>query len=205
LQDTGIKTHGGIVTSNRNTSGKSCARIKEKIPMSKQPINDTARYLSFRLEDEIFALNVIQVTEILDMCPITKVPRTPEFMRGIINVRGSVIPVLDFRKKFGLEKSEETIDTRIIVMQIDLNGDAIVMGAIADSVHEVMEIEPEQIEPPPKIGTRWQTEFIRGIGKREDEFVIILDIDRLFSTDELVRVQTPDGLQEESEAVEAAA
>jgi len=173
--------------------------------MSKQPIDDTARYLTFRLEDEVFALNVIQVTEILDMCPITKVPRAPEFMRGIINVRGSVIPVLDLRMKFGLKKSEETIDTRIIVMQIDLGGDTIVIGAIADAVEEVMEIEPEQIEPPPKIGNRWQTEFIRGIGKREDAFVIILDIDRVFSTDELVRVQKTDNVQEESEAVEAAA
>jgi purine-binding chemotaxis protein CheW len=172
--------------------------------MNETTITETERYLSFRLGEEVFALNVLQVLEVLDMRPITKVPRSPEFMRGIINVRGSVIPVLDLRMKFGMAQAEETLDTRIIVMQIVMEGDMIMAGAIADSVHEVLEIEPEQIEPAPKIGSRWQTEFIKGIGKRDDEFIIILDIDRVFSTDELIMVQETDGPEESLEPAEAA-
>ena len=170
--------------------------------MDEQQIEDTVRYLTFRLEEEVFALNVLQVTEVLDMCPITKVPRAPDFMRGIINVRGSVIPVIDFRMKFGLKKTEETLDTRIIVMQIDLEGDSVAIGAIADSVHEVMEMESNQVEPPPKIGGRWRTDIIRGIGKRDDEFIIILDIDRIFSSAELAMIERtdPDGMPAENEA-----
>jgi purine-binding chemotaxis protein CheW len=157
--------------------------------MSEQSIDHTARYLTFRLEKEVFALNVLQVLEVLEMYSITKVPRAPEFMRGIINVRGSVIPVLDFRMKFGLSRAEETVDTRIIVMQIQLGEDTLVIGAIADAVDEVMEIEPDQIEPAPKIGGRWRSDFIRGIGKRDEEFIIILDIDRVFSADELTQIE----------------
>jgi len=157
--------------------------------MSEQSIADTTRYLTFKLGEEIFALNVLQVLEVLDVCAITKVPRAPDFMRGIINVRGTVIPVLDLRMKFGMPKAEETLDTRIIVMQLELSEDTTVIGAIADAVHEVMEIEPDQIEPPPKIGGRWRTEFINGIGKRNEEFIIILDVDRVFSADELALIE----------------
>ena len=173
--------------------------------MNETAITETERYLSFRLGEEMFALNVLQVLEVLDMCPITKVPRAPEFMRGIINVRGSVIPVLDLRMKFGMAQAEETLDTRIIVMQIVMDGDLIMVGAIADAVHEVLEIEPEMIEPAPKIGSRWQTEFIKGIGKRDESFIIILDIDSVFSTHELVMVQQADEPQPSPETEEATA
>ncbi len=153
--------------------------------MAVAEITETAPYLTFRLGEEMFALNVTQVREILDLTPITKVPRAPRFMRGVINVRGSVVPVVDLRLKFGLPERENTVDTRIVVMEVALEGEITVLGALADSVHEVMELEPEQIEPSPRIGTRWRTEFIRGIGKRNDQFIIILNIDRIFSSDEL--------------------
>lgn len=172
--------------------------------MNKTVITETERYLSFRLGEEVFALNVLQVLEVLDLCPITKVPRAPDFMRGIINVRGSVIPVLDLRMKFGKAQAEETLDTRIIVMQIVMDGDMIMVGAIADAVHEVLEIEPEYIEAAPKIGSRWQTEFIKGIGKRDEEFIIILDIDRVFSSNEMIMVQQNDGHEENLVQAEAA-
>jgi len=159
---------------------------------SKKNINITeiSRYLTFKLGDEVFALDVSQVREVLDLSPITKVPGSPEFMRGVINVRGSVVPVVDLRMKFGLVKIENTLDTRIVVMEIIIDNEKIVMGALADSVHEVMEIEPNNIEPAPKIGTRWKTEFIKGIGKRNEQFIIILDIDRVFSTDELAIIES---------------
>ena len=147
------------------------------------------QYLTFRLGEEMFALDVSQVREILDVTTITKVPRSPAFMRGVINVRGSVVPVVDLSLKFGMEKIERTLDTRIVVMEISLDGEITVIGALADAVHNVMEMETSQIEAAPKIGAKWNTEFIRGIGKHDDEFIIILDVDRIFSVGELSMVQ----------------
>lgn len=147
------------------------------------------QYLTFRLGEEMFALDVSQVREILDVTTITKVPRSPAFMRGVINVRGSVVPVVDLSLKFGMKKIERTLDTRIVVMEISLDGEITVIGALADAVHNVMEMETSQIEAAPKIGAKWNTEFIRGIGKHDDEFIIILDVDRIFSVDELSMVQ----------------
>ena len=147
------------------------------------------QYLTFRLGEEMFALDVSQVREILDVTTITKVPRSPAFMRGVINVRGSVVPVVDLSLKFGMEKIERTLDTRIVVMEISLDGEITVIGALADAVHNVMEMEASQIEAAPKIGAKWNTEFIRGIGKHDNEFIIILDVDRIFSVGELSMVQ----------------
>lgn len=157
--------------------------------MSDADISKTAQYLTFKLEDEVFALDVSQVREVLDLTPITKVPRSPGFMRGVINVRGSVVPVVDLRLKFGIPRIEATLDTRIVVMEITMDGEKTVLGALADSVHEVMELEAGQIERPPRLGSRWRTEFIKGIGKRDGQFIIILDIDSVFSSDELLLVE----------------
>ncbi len=150
---------------------------------------ETALYITFSLADEMFAVDVSQVREILDSSTITRIPRAPEFMRGVINVRGSVVPVLDMRLKFGMEGVARTANTRIIVLELNQGGETLVLGAMADSVKDVIELDHRHIEPPPKIGSRWRTEFIRGIGKYEDSFIIILDIDRLFSTDELAVVE----------------
>src|SRR3990172_12261370 len=122
--------------------------------MSVENITETAQYLTFRLEEEVFALDITQVREVLDFTTITRVPRTPEFMRGVINLRGSVVPVVDMRLKFGMSKTEKTVNTCIIVTEIELDGEAVVVGALSDSVQEVLELEPAQIEPAPKIGTR---------------------------------------------------
>ncbi len=157
--------------------------------MTVSGITETALYLTFKLEGETFALNVAQVREILDLSTITKVPCAPEFMRGVTNVRGSVVPVMDLRMKFGMPHTESTQDTRIIIMEITLQEKTIVLGAVADAVNDVLELEPNQIEDPPAIGSRRHSEFIRGIGKHEDRFIIILDIDQVFSSNELVMVQ----------------
>lgn len=167
-----------------------------------EAMTKTGQYLTFRLGEEIFALDVVQVREVLDMCPITKVPGTPDFMRGVINVRGSVVPVMDLRRKFGLPETDQTLDTRIIVMEIAIDGEVTILGTLADSVNEVLDLEPGQIEPPPKIGARWRTEYIQGIGKRDDKFLILLDIDRVFSTDELALAEAAAG-DAEPAAVEA--
>ena len=157
--------------------------------MSVTAITETTQYLTFRLEEEVFALDISKVREVLDFTSITKVPRTPDFMRGVINLRGSVVPVVDMRLKFGMTRTERTVNTCIIIVEISLDGDTTVLGALADSVQEVLDLEPGQIEPAPRIGTRLRTEFIRGMGKRDEQFVIILDIDRIFSVDELSLVQ----------------
>ena len=173
--------------------------------MSVEGITETTQFLTFRLGEEIFAVNVSQVREVLDISTITKVPRAPDFMRGVINVRGSVVPVVDLRLKFGMTKTENTVDTRIVVLELFIDGDETILGSMADSVHEVMDLEPEQIEKAPNIGSRWKTEFIRGIGKRDEEFIILLDIDRIFSTDEIAMVQGTDGIQYSDEAEQEAA
>jgi purine-binding chemotaxis protein CheW len=168
--------------------------------MSTSQITETTQYLTFRLADEIFAFDVSQVREVLDISNITKVPGAPEFMRGVINVRGSVVPVVDMRLKFGMAKTENTVETRMVVFDTMLDGESTALGALADSVHEVIELDPDQIEDPPRIGTRWRTEYIKGIGKRNEEFIIILDIDRVFAADELALA---DAIVQEAVAEEA--
>jgi purine-binding chemotaxis protein CheW len=137
------------------------------------------------LDQEDFAVDVSGVREVLDFTTVTRVPRTPDFMKGVINLRGSVVPVVDLRLKFGLQETEQTVDTCIIVLEVQLDGDTMVIGAIADSVSEVFELDPAQIEPPPRIGTRFESEFISGMGKHNDDFIIILDVDRVFSSNEM--------------------
>jgi len=130
--------------------------------------DDANQYLTFMLAEEQYAVDVYDVKEVLEYTTVTRVPRTQEFMRGVINLRGSVVPVIDLRLKFGMEAI-----------------------CLADSVQEVINLDPELIEPAPKIGTRINTDFIRGIGKHDERFVIVLDIDRVFQaeTHELSAVQ----------------
>ena len=153
-----------------------------------ETVTETTQYLTFKLDDEIFALDVAKVREILEESSITKVPQTPEFMRGVINLRGSVVPVIDLRLKFGMSRTEKTVNTCIIVVEVQLEDEVIVLGALADSVQEVIEMAPAQIEAAPHIGSRLNTDFIKGMGKVDNRFIMILDIDRVFSSDELVSV-----------------
>jgi purine-binding chemotaxis protein CheW len=157
------------------------------------------QYLTFRLEDEVFGLAIGKVREVLDFTSVTRVPQTPNYMRGVINLRGSVVPVMDMRLKFGLPKTEKTVNTCIIIAEIAMDGETTVLGALADSVQEVLDIEPDQIEPPPKIGTKLRTEFIKGMGKHNEQFIILLDIDRVFSAEEIAAVAGTS--QREAEAV----
>ena len=146
------------------------------------------QYLTFRLGGEVFALEIGQVLEVLDFTQITRVPRMPEFMRGVINLRGSVVPVVDLRLRFGMPATERTVNTCIVIVEVAIDGERVVLGALADSVQEVIELEPAQIEPPPRLGAGIRTEFIRGMGKDDAGFLIILDADRVFSDDELALV-----------------
>jgi len=152
-------------------------------------ITETTQYLTYKLGDETFALDITKVREVLDFTTVTKVPRTPEFMRGVINLRGSVVPVVDLRLKFGMTKTENSVNTCIIITEVTVDGDTTVLGCLADSVQEVLDLDEEHIAPAPRIGTKLRTEFIRGMGKRDDRFIIILDIDKVFSSDELALVK----------------
>jgi purine-binding chemotaxis protein CheW len=157
--------------------------------MATAATTETTQYLTYNLGDEVFALDIGKVREVMDFTAITKVPRTPDFMRGVINLRGGVVPVVDLRLKFGMAAAEKTVNTCIIITEVTVDGESAILGALADSVQEVIELEPGSISPPPKIGTRLKTEFIKGMGRQGDRFIIILDIDKVFSTDELALVQ----------------
>jgi purine-binding chemotaxis protein CheW len=151
-------------------------------------ITETRQYMTFKLGDELFAIDVARVREVLEVSQITRIPTAPGYVRGVVNVRGQVTPVVDLRLRFGLPHGDDGVHTRIIVMELELDGEATVLGGIADSVHEVIELEPENIGPPPRIAMRWRTDFIQGMGKRGDEFIIILDVNAVFSSEELALV-----------------
>ena len=150
--------------------------------------NETCQFMTFKLGDELFAINVSQVREVLEVQQITKVPTAPVYMRGVVNVRGQAIPVVDLRQRFGLPSVPDNINTRVIVMELNIDGETAVIGGLADSVHEVIELEEGNINPPPRIAMRWRTDFILGMGKRGEEFIIILDVNAVFSSEELLAV-----------------
>jgi purine-binding chemotaxis protein CheW len=157
--------------------------------MAVESIAETTQYLTFKLEDELFALDIGKVREVLDFTSITKVPQTPDYMRGVINLRGSVVPVVDLRLKFGKTMAEKTVNTCVIIVEVDMDGEKVVMGAMADAVQEVLDLEPGQIEQPPRIGTKLNIDFIRGMGKHADQFIIILDINKVFTIEGLEQME----------------
>lgn len=146
-------------------------------------------YLTFKLDEEIFAASVDNVIEILELSKITKVPRAPHFMRGVINLRGNVLPVIDARLKFGLSKADDTVNTCILVLSIKLEESRIMIGALVDAVQEVLEIEKESIQPAPSIGSKYRTEFIQGMIKQNEQFIMLIDLDLIFSDTELTLLQ----------------
>lgn len=169
--------------------------------MSVCEITETRQYLTFKLGNEVFATDVAQVREVLDLTEITKIPRTPEFMSGVINLRGSVVPVVDLRLCFEMSRTESTRNTCIVVVEVVLEGEPTVIGALADSVEEVIDLEPEQIQPAPRIGTQIRTDFIRGMGRRETQFIMILDIDRVFSAEEIATIRSQEAPRALAESV----
>lgn len=161
----------------------------DNINSATESITEVLQCLTFKLDTEVFAIDISKVREVLEFSSVTKVPQTPDFMCGVINLRGSVVPVVDLRLKFGMVEAQKTVDTCIIIAEVTLDGETTVIGSLVDSVQEVYEFESSQIEPAPKIGTNLNTEFIWGMGKRVGEFIIILDIDKVFSSDEFSVMQ----------------
>jgi purine-binding chemotaxis protein CheW len=157
--------------------------------METQSTLEVNQFFTFILDDENFAIDISQIREVLEFTQITKVPQTPDMMKGVINLRGSVVPVIDMRLKFGMGEIEKTVNTCIIIIEIMLGDQNTMIGALVDSVKEVMDLDSDHIEPSPKIGTQLNTEFIKGMGKHDGQFIIILDIDKIFSSSDLEMVQ----------------
>ena len=145
-------------------------------------------FLTFALGEEMYGLEILAVQEIIQMAPITVVPRTPEFVRGVINLRGKVIPVIDLRKKFEMETIEDTEHSCIIVVEVGSNRQPVIMGIVVDQVAEVLNVANDQVEPPPVFGTTVDTDFIQGMGKVHNKVIILLDIRRVLGGEELAMV-----------------
>ncbi len=143
--------------------------------------DEMTQYLTFTIDGENFAFEINQVREVLDYTKITRIPSMPDFMRGVMNLRGSVVPVMDMKQKFGQGKTGQEDNTCIIIVETNVSGESIVIGALADSVEEVISLNEEQIEPPPDFGLRLSSRFIKGMGQIEEQFIIIIDVDHFVS------------------------
>ncbi|MEI8396133.1 MAG: chemotaxis protein CheW [Rhodospirillaceae bacterium] len=139
------------------------------------------RVLTLGLGGEIFAIETERVHEVLDLIPITRVPNSRPFIKGLINVRGKVVTVTDLRVKFGMPPVQRSADSRIVVIEVQVMGETTLVGALTDQVFEATELPAASMEEAPKLGMSWRTEFIRAIGKRGDDFIIIADIDQVFA------------------------
>ncbi|ACU90008.1 chemotaxis protein CheW [Desulfomicrobium baculatum] len=155
----------------------------------------TLQYLTFALGEEVFALETGCVREVIELVPVTRIPKTPPFMRGVINLRGHAVPVVDLRIKFDMPTAHDTVNTCIIIVDVEVEGENCYMGAIVDSVREVFEMTSDQINPPPRMGTSIRADFIRGMGKQNEEFIMILDIGKVFSQEELALVLEKEGTE----------
>jgi len=158
--------------------------IKEKEETLQQ------QYLTFFLADEEYAVNIQRVKEIIEYTTVTKVPKVPQWIRGVINLRGNVVPVVDLAVRFGLEERPVTKTTCIVIVEIEQDSERAVMGVIADAVNQVIDLAPKDIEEPPAFGTRVRLEYLLGMGKLGKKFALILNIDSVLSNVELLTVST---------------
>jgi purine-binding chemotaxis protein CheW len=165
-------------------------------------MDNIKQYLTFVLREEHFALETSRVKEVLEYTTVTRIPRMPDFVCGVINLRGNVVPVMDMRLKMGMPATERTVDTCIVIVDVELDGELVTMGCLVDSVKEVLEIQDSEIEPPPKMGLRLKADFIKGMARQNEGFSIILDINRILSTEDLALLQdSAGGRAEATEAV----
>jgi purine-binding chemotaxis protein CheW len=165
-----------MTATEKNTAGTALAKA--------------GKYLTFKLAVEEYGLEILKVQEIMKMVEVTKIPRTPDYVRGVINLRGKVIPVVDLRLKFGMEAKDTTVKTCVIVVQVKRNDSTVTMGIIVDEVSEVLDVTSDQIEPSPEFGTAVRTDFILGIGKVGKKVVMLLDADKVLSSTEVAKVAT---------------
>jgi purine-binding chemotaxis protein CheW len=151
--------------------------------------NKNISYLSFRLGEEVFALNVAKVHKILEVTPVTEVPRSPDYMKGVINLRGKVLPVIDARIKFGMPPTVTSKSTCLLVIDAEISEETVMVSMLVDAVLAVLKIEDAKILPPPSIGNRYQSDFIIGMTKVEEQFLMVLNIDTVLSSDDLIDIK----------------
>lgn len=154
--------------------------------------SDQQQYLTFLLGDEMFAIGILAIREIIEYGHLTEVPMTPRFIRGVINLRGAVVPVIDLCARFGREAREVTKRTCIVIVEIASEKGRQEMGIVVDAVSEVLEIPAGEIEPPPEFGANIRIDFISGMGKVNGNFVVLLDVDRVLSLDEVAILSAMD-------------
>lgn len=147
------------------------------------------KYLTFRLANEEYGIEILHVQEIIGMVPVTQVPKTPEFVRGVINLRGKVIPIVDLRRKFGMESTEDTEKTCIVVVQISGGNGNVTMGFIVDEVSEVLDIPAQEIEDAPSFGASLDTAYILGMAKTKGSVKILVDIDKVLANQEIMQLE----------------
>lgn len=164
-------------------------------------ITNISQHLTFMLSDERFAIDIMQVQEVLEFSKITKIPGTPSFIKGVINVRGYMVTVIDLKEKFLNQEIKPDVNTCIIILEANVNGENITIGVLVDSVSEVVNFDTDQIELPPKIGTSIKTKFIRGIAKQDNEFIVLLNIEKVFNEEELSLIANNNSQVEEEETV----
>lgn len=150
-----------------------------------EPATREGKYLTFSLADEEYGAGILKIKEIIGMMPITSVPKSPDFIKGVINLRGKVIPVVDLRLRFGMEAIDYTERTCIIVVEITADQGSLQIGIVVDSVSEVINIKAEEIEDTPAFGTNLNTQYILGMAKKEGGVKILLDIDRVLNTEDV--------------------
>lgn len=149
-----------------------------------------SRFLNFTLENESYCMEIVKVKELMGMTDITSLPQTPTFIRGVINLRGQIIPIIDLRLKFGLEFQPYTKRTAIIVVEMEIEGDLTLMGLVVDSIQEVIAIPEEKIAALPYVNTRVKAEYIRGVADTPEGMKIVLDVLKILSDEEFVQVKT---------------
>jgi purine-binding chemotaxis protein CheW len=171
----------------------------------KNPVEarEPVQLLTFLLDGEVYGTDIAQIQEVLEYRRVTPVPRTPDFMLGVINLRGNVVPVVDLRCQFDMRQSETTVDTCIVIVDVNIDGEKTPMGILADAVKEVIELGPAEISAPPRIGSRIDTRFISGMGKHAEEFIVILNLPEIFSSEQIEAVihsvQAGDGTADKAE------
>ena len=149
----------------------------------------TTQYVTLGVGDDIFAIDVANVHEILELGPVTRLPSAPAHIMGMIDVRRRAVPLLDLRVKLGLEPIKPTSNTRVLVIDVEIGHRRVVLGLVADRVFDVSDLKDAAIAPPPDIGMRWNSDYITGVGRRGDKFVIIFNMSRLFSDEEVAAIR----------------
>ncbi|QSR34615.1 chemotaxis protein CheW [Marinobacterium iners] len=159
--------------------------------------------LSFMLDGDSFGVEISGIQEVLEYRDVTRVPRTPDYMLGVLNLRGRVIPVVDLRRLFGMQIAPVSVETCIVIIDVELDGKRTPLGVLADRVNEVVELDPALISPPPRLGARIKSSFIDGLARHEDDFIILLRLALIFSRDELETVLHESAVDERRASADA--